>query len=77
MNTTRALTTLTKSLATAGLVSATIALAASASGCSADGGEALDVSESAQTSGRRVPSLPHLPPGVEDFYDGGCVDRPP
>lgn len=77
MTTTRTLATLTRTLATTGLVSATIALAASASGCSADGGEPTDVSGSAQTSARRVPSLPHLPPGVDDFYDGGCADRPP
>lgn len=45
-------------------------------GCAAD---SADVPESAETnesevSGRtRIPQLPHLPAGVDDFFDGGCV----
>ncbi|MBX3187345.1 MAG: hypothetical protein KF795_20415 [Labilithrix sp.] len=78
MKTRRALATPSTALTTTGLLATMLVLASSASGCSSEIDEAMDVSASAQSSARRVPLLPHLPPGVDDFYDGGCVaGRPP
>jgi hypothetical protein len=52
---------------------ATLAASLGAAGCASDATEVSAQAESAQTSGGRVPLLPHLPAGVDDFYDGGCV----